>query len=335
MITKRQYVEYLISTVANFTGTHLAEHLDGVSHDTVTDYLQSQHLTARHLWELVGGLINDGEHAFLIVDDSVQDKRYSRFIELVRKQYSGAEHGLVRGIGVVNLVHSSGAAGDFYPIDYRIYAPETDGKTKNDHFRDMLVRALADKRIQAKTVLFDCWYAGADNLKLTHRLGLIFFTTLKENRLVSLSKEEGYIHLDQIEWTPERLQNGVVVKLKEVPFMVRLFKLVATNGDIDWVITNCPDETLTAQVAQDANDVRWQVEELHRGLKQLTGSEKCQCRKARSQRNHMACCYQAWVSLKVKAKQTGKTLYQVKTDLLHHYLRAELRNPRVPAFQPA
>jgi hypothetical protein len=335
MITKRQYVEYLISTVANFTGTHLAEHLDGVSHDTVTDYLQSQHLTARHLWELVGGLINDSEHAFLIADDSVQDKRYSRFIELVRKQYSGAEHGLVRGIGVVNLVHSSGAAGDFYPIDYRIYAPETDGKTKNDHFRDMLVRALADKRIQAKTVLFDCWYAGADNLKLTHRLGLIFFTTLKENRLVSLSKEEGYIHLDQIEWTPERLHNGVLVKLKEVPFKVRLFKLVATNGDIDWVISNCPDETLTAQVAQDANDVRWQVEELHRGIKQLTGSEKCQCRKARSQRNHVACCYQAWLSLKVKAKQTGKTLYQVKTDLLHHYLRAELRNPRVPAFQPA
>jgi len=33
VITKLQYVEYLISTVANFTGTHLAEHLDGVSHD--------------------------------------------------------------------------------------------------------------------------------------------------------------------------------------------------------------------------------------------------------------------------------------------------------------
>jgi hypothetical protein len=335
MITKCQYVEYLISTVANFTGTHLAEHLDDVSHDTVTDYLQSQHLTARHLWELVGGLINDSEHAFLIADDSVQDKRYSRFIELVKNQYSGAEHGLVRGIGVVNLVHSSGAAGDFYPIDYRIYAPETDGKTKNDHFREMLVRAIADKRIQAKTVLIDSWYAGADNLKLIHRLALIFFTTLKENRLVSLSKEEGYIHLDQIEWTPERLHNGVLVKLKEVPFKVRLFKLVATNGDIDWVVTNCPDETLTAQVAQDVNDVRWQVEELHRGLKQLTGSEKCQCRKARSQRNHVACCYQAWLSLKVKAKQTGKTVYQVKTDLLGHYLRAELRNPRVPAFQPA
>ena len=335
MVTKLQYVEFLISTIANFTGTHLADHLDGVSHDAVTDFLQNDHLTAHHLWELVGGLIQDSPKAFLIADDSVQDKRYSRFMELVRLQYSGAEHGLVRGIGVVNLVHSSGATGDFYPIDYRVYAPETDGKTKNEHFREMLLHAIADKQIKARTILFDSWYAGADNLKLIHRLGLIFFTTLKENRLVSLTKEEGYLHLDQIEWTPERLQNGVVVKLKEVPFKVRLFKLVATNGDIDWVITNCPDETLTAQVAQDANDVRWQVEELHRGLKQLTGSEKCQCRKERSQRNHLACCYHAWLSLSVKAKQLHKTLYQVKTDLLRDYLCAELRNPHVPTFQPA
>lgn len=151
---------------------------------------------------------------------------------------------------------------------------------------------------------------------------------------MSLSQEEGDIHLEQLDFPPERLQHGVLVKLKEVPFQVRWFKRVATNGDIDWVITNCPDETLTAQVAQDANDVRWQVEELHRGFKPLTGSEKCQCRKARSQRNHLACCSHAWLSLKVKAQQLNQTLYQVKTDLLRDYLRAELRNPHVPAFQP-
>jgi len=335
MITKQQYVEFLISTVANYTGSHLAEHLDGVSHDSISDYLQSERLTARSLWELVEQLIDDSPEAFLIADDSVQDKRYSRFIELVKRQYSGNEHGLVRGIGIVNLVHSSGQPGDFYPIDYRIYAPEVDGKTKNEHFREMLIRAVTDKGIQAKTILFDTWYASADNLKLIDRLGLVFVTTLKENRLVSLSKEEGYIHLDQIDWSPEQLQNGIWVKLKEVPFKVRLFKLVAPNGDIDWVITNNPAETVTAQVVQDADDVRWQVEELHRGLKQLTGSEKCQCRKARSQRNHLACCYHAWLSLKVKANQLNKTLYQVKTDLLSDYLRAELRNPRVPAFLPA
>ena len=334
MITKRQYVEYLICAVGNFTGTNLAEHLDKVSHDTITDYLQTERLRARTLWELVENLLVDSPEAFLIVDDSVQDKRYSRFIELVKLQYSGAEHGLVRGIGIVNLVHSAGAGKDFYPIDYRIYAPDQDGKTKNEHFVEMVRNAIADKRMQAKQILFDTWYASADNLKLVHRLGLIFFTTLKSNRMVSLSQEGGYIHLAEIEWAPEQLHNGMMVKLKEVPFKVRLFKVVATNGDIDWVITNSPEETLTTQAAQNASDVRWQVEELHRGLKQLTGTEKCQCRKGRSQRNHIACCYHAWLSLKVKAKELGKTLYQTKHDLLSDYLRAELQKPRIQAFLP-
>ena len=48
-----------------------------------------------------------------------------------------------------------------------------------------------------------------------------------------------------------------------------------------------------------------QIEDFHRSFKQLTGSEKCQCRKARSQRNHLACCYHAWVSLQVKVKKVN------------------------------
>ena len=333
MITKQQYVEYLISTPINYTCTNLAEHLDGVSHDVVSNYLKRERLTARHLWELVQGLIDDNPDACLIIDDSVHNKQYSRSIELVKRQYSGAVGGLVRGIGVVNLVHTNGK-GENYPIDFRIYAKEADGKTKNDHFREMLLRAVSEKQIRAKTVLFDSWYASWQNLKMVHRLGLTFFTTLKSNRLVSLSKEAGYIHLDDIKWTEERLRNGVIVKLKKVPFKVKLFKVAAPNGGIDWIITNNLDETMTTQVAQKADDVRWEVEEFHRELKQLTGSEKCQCRKSRSQRNHLACCYHAWLSLKVCANRLNKTIYQARTDLFSDFLRAELRNPAIPAFQP-
>jgi len=333
MITKRQYIEYLISTPANYTCANLAEHLEGVSHDAVSDYLAQAKSTARQLWELVQPLLNDTTEACMIVDDSVQDKRYSKQIELVRRQYSGAEGGLVRGIGVVNLVHTDGTEGGYYPIDYRIYAPQADGKSKNDHFRDMLIAAVSNKGIQAKRVLFDSWYASLSNLKLVIRLGLVFVTTLKSNRLVSLSKEGGYIHLAQIEWSEAQLLSGIIVKLKEMPFKVRLFKIVATNGDIEWVITNGdrPDDT-SAHSVQEENEVRWQVEQFHRELKQLTGSEACQCRKARSQRNHIACCYHAWLSLKVSAQRLGKTLYRAQADLLTDYLRAELRNPHITAF---
>jgi len=58
---------------------------------------------------------------------------------------------------MVNLVHSTGKPDGFFPIDYRIYAPDADGKTKNDHFREMLPAAVADKQLQASTILFDTW----------------------------------------------------------------------------------------------------------------------------------------------------------------------------------
>ena len=334
MITRTKYVEYLISTPINYTCSNLAKHLDDVSHDVVTDYLSQERLTARHMWELTQPFIKDEPEAYLIIDDSVQNKQYSKSIALVKRQYSGAVGGLVRGIGVVNLLHTDGN-GQFYPIDFRIYAKQHDGKTKNDHFQEMVRHAIGDKQIKAGTVLFDSWYASWQNLKLVHRLGLSFYTVLKCNRLVSLSKETGYIHLDESDWTTAQLLNGIVVKLKKIPFKVKLFKLVATNGDIDWVITNDLDSTSTAQVAQEANDVRWEVEQFHRELKQLTGTEKCQCRKQRSQRNHLACCYHAWLTMKVKASELHKTIYQVKADLLTDYLRAELRSPRISALQPS
>ena len=108
MITKQKYVEYLVSTPINYTCSNLAEHLEGMSHDVVSDFLKRERLTASHLWELVEEQIDDSADAYLILDDSVQDKRYARSIEMVKLQYSGAEGGLVRGIGVVNLVHTSG-----------------------------------------------------------------------------------------------------------------------------------------------------------------------------------------------------------------------------------
>ena len=332
MLDKQDYISYLLSTQINYTCTELADHRANLSHDAVSDFLRRERFTPSQLWQVVSPHIEDSKEAAIIVDDSVQNKQYSRFIELVKYQYSGNEHGTIRGIGLVNFVHSSGNDGDFWPIDYRIYHPDTDGKTKNDHFQEMFKRLITHKNIQARTILFDSWYGSADNIKLIHRSGWTFFTTLKGNRLVSVDRDIGYQHLEELDFNEQALARGLIVKLKEVPFKVKLFKLVTTDGRIDWIITNDLDQTVNRFVAELKNDNRWQVEDFHRGFKQLTGSEKCQCRKARSQRNHLACCYHAWVSLKVRAKQLGTTLYQVKHQQLSDYLVNQLYHPTIQAL---
>lgn len=337
MFSKRQYIEYLIATTDNCTCTNLADHLEGaqaVSHDAISDFLRRETLTPRGLWATVQPLLQDGPDAYLIVDDSVQDKRYAKKIELVYRQYSGAVHGVVDGIGVVNLLHTSGPDQVFYPIDYRIFDPDGDGKSKQVHFREMYLRALSDKGIQAKTVLFDSWYASLENLKLIHRTGRYFITKLKGNRKVSVSKEAGYVNLEDLPWDADAYRHGVLIKLKELPFLVRLFVIVTPTGGIDWVITNRPDDPqrpLTAAGIEQDNAIRWHIEQFHRDVKQLVGSAKCQCRKARAQRNHLACCYLAWVALNVHARRIGTTLADAQKRLWTNYLKAQLRCPTIQA----
>jgi poly(3-hydroxyalkanoate) synthetase len=55
---------------------------------------------------------------------------------------------------------------------------------------------------------------------------------------------------------------GIMVKLKEVPFLVKLFngaarRIVSQDGHIDWVITNSPDYKLWADDVKESNAVRW------------------------------------------------------------------------------
>nr|WP_216727001.1 transposase [Hymenobacter siberiensis] len=231
MPTQTACIEYLLSTSTNCTCTNLAAHLPDVSHDQMNRFLRTSTLSINLLYELVQPLFHDSPAAFLLVDDSVQDQRYSRFIALVKRQYSGNEHGMVTGIGLVNLGHSSGEAGDFLPLDYRIYAPDQDEQTKNDHLLAMFDQVVAEGKLLARTILFDSWYAGSTHLKRIHRAGWTFFATLKGNRLVSLAKESGYQGLTTLAPPPGGWSQGVEVRLKEVPFGVKRFKLVTTNGD--------------------------------------------------------------------------------------------------------
>ncbi|MBD2209513.1 transposase, partial [Nostoc linckia FACHB-104] len=93
--TKLNYCQYLLSSQINYTVTNLAEHLESISHDAINYYLRREKLTPRLLWDNVKEVVEPDANGYIIFDDSVLDKRYSEEIEIVRKQYSGNEHGVL------------------------------------------------------------------------------------------------------------------------------------------------------------------------------------------------------------------------------------------------
>ena len=83
-------------------------------------------------------------------------------IALARRQYSGNAKGVINGIGVVTCVYVNPDLDRFWVIDYRVYDPQTDGKSKLDHVKEMLSHSVYHKHLLFSTVLMDSWYAAKD-----------------------------------------------------------------------------------------------------------------------------------------------------------------------------
>ena len=84
----RDYCQFIISSLINYTQTYMAEHQPVFSHDAINRYLMEDDVSPDAVWQSVGHLVRRSGNACLIFDDTVLDKRHSFSIELVRRQYS-------------------------------------------------------------------------------------------------------------------------------------------------------------------------------------------------------------------------------------------------------
>ena len=153
--TRLDYCQYLLSSSLNYTLTHLADHSQQFSHDMINRYLAGERIRPRLVWEHVKPHLVQTEQGYVIFDDTVLDKRYARNIALARRQYSGNAKGVINGIGVVTCVYVNPDLDRFWVIDYRVYDPQTDGKSKLDYVKEMLSHSVYHKRLLFSTVLMD------------------------------------------------------------------------------------------------------------------------------------------------------------------------------------
>ena len=330
-VTRIDYCQYLLSSQINYTLTYFAEHSEEFSHDAVNRYLAGDQIRPRLVWENVKDQVVQTPEGYVIFDDTVADKNHSFKIELVRRQYSGNAHGLIKGIGVVTCVYVNPTLDQFWIIDYRIYDPDGDGKTKLDHVHDMLTNCVYHKQLQFRTVLMDTWYATKDAMLYIEQLGKVYCCPLKDNRQVDDSMGAApYRRVDSLDWTEAERKHGKVIKIKGFPkeHKVKLFRVVLSTQRTDYVVTNDLAQNDT-QATQQACGVRWKIEQFHRETKQLTGLEGCQCRKARIVRNHIGCAILVWVRLKQVAQETEQTAYKLKRGLLSDYMRQQLKSPTI------
>ncbi len=270
------------------------------------------------------------EDGYILFDDTVLDKNHSFAIELVRRQWSGNAKKVIKGIGLVTCVYVNPDIDKFWVIDYRIFDPARDGRSKLDHLLDMWRTILHVEQLPFRTVLMDSWYATMKVMKAVEKAGKIYYCPLKSNRQATESPADDYCRVDALSWSAEEIEAGKMVHLKKFPkgHQVKLFRIAVSTHRTEHVVTNDHSQDSSGATGIESA-IRWKIEQFHREAKQLTGLEASQCRSQRAQRNHIACAMLVWVRLNQIAQDAHTNVYQIKQGLLSNYMRTQLRLPSI------
>ena len=349
------YIHFLVAAQKEFTCTEAArshpEEEDGPAHDAFTRLLQRRPPDTEALWQEAEPAVDPGD-GLLILDDTTLDKPYANEIEHVTWHWSGKHDDVVKGINLLTLLWRGSSEEDpiggppseesleepiseeasretHVPCDFRLY--EKDGKTKNEHFREMLDRA-SNREFGPEYVVFDSWYSGLDNLKKVRDLEWTFFARLKKNRKVNPDDTHNR-QIQEIE-IPEE---GRVVHLKGYGF-VKVFRTDSTDGDAEdgdpseskeenvqyWATNNLE---MTEEKREELARRAWGVETYHRRLKQYCGVERSQCQSAQAQHNHIQMSIRAFLRLELHRVETALSFYESKTAIIREAIRAYLADP--------
>lgn len=315
------YINFLIATQKAYSCSE-AERVQPASerlpaHDAITRLLHRHKPSTEELWQESAPYV-DLRRGILVLDDSVLDKLYAQQIELVSRQWSGKHKRVVKGINLTTLLWSDGDK--HIPCDYRLYEKAVDGASKNDHFQAML-RSARQRGFRPDCVAFDSWFSGLANLKLIESYGWRWLTRLKCNRLVNPDRS-GNRAIREVDIGTQ----GRIVHLKGYG-MIRVFKIVAPDGDIDYWATN--DLEMGELQRLQWAEFEWSIEEYHRGLKQCCGVERAQVRSSRAQRNHIGFAIRAFLRLEMHWFNTGISWYESKLRIVRDAVRSYLAAPTI------
>ena len=320
-VRDEDYINFIIATPRDVTATEAGrvqpDSTNAVAHDAFTRLLARLEPDAETLWREARTQINL-QSGILVLDDSTLEKPYSEFNALVYRHWSGKQKEVVRGINLITLLWTDGIR--CVPIDYRLFDKDRDGKTKNDHFAEMLLEAF-ERGLNPQMVCFDSWYGSIENLKLVRSLGWHFLTRLKANRQINVNRSG----LQAVSDAGLGGGDGTICWLKGLG-EIKVFRVRATDGTSEYWATSL--EQMTEAKRESSAKAAWRIEMYHRGLKQQCLIERAQCRRLRPVSNHIGLCIRAFVRLESHCYREKISWIEAKTSIIRDAVRAYLSNPR-------
>jgi putative transposase len=287
------------------TCSSIAEVFAEASHDRLTRMLNGGwsgqtllELALRVLFQVVGG--------YLIVDDTVVEKPYARWLEEAGWVWSSKRSKVVYGVSVVLLVWTDGHIR--IPLGYRVW--KKGGPSKFELALEVLSYARNRLKCKPQFVLFDSWYPSKALLTRIRDYGWYFVCQLKKNRCFEGVALHKYLH--QPYWQAVGFLTGRI-KVRVVKYRRKYY---ATNR-----------LSLTAPEVRQLYRIRQEVEEVIRVVKSQLSLEGCQAGYTRPtektthsqpqpQTHHIALCLIAYLIVERERFDQGMSWRRFKRHLI-------------------
>ena len=319
-VRDEDYINFIIATPRNVTETFASscqpESTNAPAHDAFTRLLSRLELDPEVLWTEAQTQINL-DRGILVLDDSTLEKPYSPSNALLYRHWSGKQKAVVEGINLITLLWTDGER--CVPVDYRVFDKDRNGKTKNDHFAEMLFEAF-NRGFNPELVCFDSWYASVENLKLVRSVGWHFLTRLKSNRQI----RAGNGKRQAVAEAGLGGGDGTLCWLKGFGD-IKVLRVRATDGASQYRATSL--DRMSEAEREKLALAAWRIEMSHRGLKQQCFIERAQCRRLRPVLNHIGLCIRAFLRLESQGSREKMSWIEAKTGIIREAVRGYLSNP--------
>ena len=284
----------LLSNNGKFSYSQTGEMFSKVSSYQVKRWLDKNWDEQKELERYITSLNIDWSKGWLMIDDTIIEKKYAEKIECVYWQYSSKNKDFIQGISLTVLLWSDGIRN--IPIKFMIYEKDEKGKpikTKNEFALESLQYALRLGIIPLK-VCFDSKYASNNLLNWLDNNKLIYYSQLQSNR----SFNEKQLKMRKFQPYSE------IGNLKGVGHKVSVAKHCKR-----YYVTNMTENRITSQQIVKEYRVRWKIEVLFRNLKQFCHLEECQSQRIITQMHYVYVCMRALMLLE---EQNKRSVYEAK-----------------------
>ncbi|GIW22684.1 MAG: hypothetical protein KatS3mg068_1991 [Candidatus Sericytochromatia bacterium] len=338
------YTDYLMISTSLVSSTGLSKILDEqISHDKITRFLSSKDFTSKELWNKVKPVVRklESDEGLLILDDSVEEKAFSRENDIICWHYDHSVNRVVKGVNQLTLIYHTKGVTIPICLDFvrktEIVFDKKKGRdirvskiTKNEQYRQMLITADMNK-IKFSYILNDSWFASSENMKfIDEKLEKKFVMSVKSNRKVCLSMEDkktkNYISIENLD-----LKEATEVYIEGLNFSLKLCKKILkdkNNKEVAiYLMTN--DLNLDKDKMFEIYQKRWNIETFYKSMKSNCSYSKSPTHTVRTQCNHFFCSVYAVFKYEMIRLNTNLNHFALKSKIYLNALKIAMNELQV------